>query len=267
MPFTALHGVNFNPRSPHRERRTMGINFCTVDNFNPRSPHRERPALKTEETERIAISIHAPLTGSDLPPRRKHCFQNISIHAPLTGSDIKAKIIKRRFHYFNPRSPHRERHQSDHWNDQRQKFQSTLPSQGATERITSTISSHEFQSTLPSQGATPELAFWIACKRHFNPRSPHRERHGVQPLVQRLLLFQSTLPSQGATAQEGNQIAQEGFQSTLPSQGAMSKALTFLGYDGFQSTLPSQGATNLDQYDAWRNMDFNPRSPHRERQK
>ena len=56
------------------------------------------------------ISIHAPLTGSDLEIVYASQIADISIHAPLTGSDIAAPL--------DIASPWR--------------FQSTLPSQGAT---------------------------------------------------------------------------------------------------------------------------------------
>ena len=81
---------DFNPRSPHRERRTgrasmptvhgisihaplTGSDFLvvliplTLGNFNPRSPHRERPLPLPYHPRYKPISIHAPLTGSDRP--------------------------------------------------------------------------------------------------------------------------------------------------------------------------------------------------------
>ena len=56
------------------------------------------------------ISIHAPLTGSDFYNHMCLVIFDISIHAPLTGSDINI--------YPNSTAV--------------QVFQSTLPSQGAT---------------------------------------------------------------------------------------------------------------------------------------
>ena len=66
----------------------------------------------------------------------------------------------------------------DGWQTARHhRFQSTLPSQGATTVCHNQCQSVQFQSTLPSQGATvsPAIAMIVAA-------------------------FQSTLPSQGATA-------------------------------------------------------------------
>ena len=104
-----------------------------------------------------------------------------------------------RQHYFNPRSPHRERQPTATMTiSPNLLFQSTLPSQGATADVCGELGKYEFQSTLPSQGATIS-AFTVSgsvfisihapltgsdysslllrtALVHFNPRSPHRER-------------------------------------------------------------------------------------------
>ena len=101
--------------------------------FNPRSPHRERLSAADDINSKFNISIHAPLTGSDLVTVPLSFFRSISIHAPLTGSDTQPR--KR---WKTPGT-----------------FQSTLPSQGATCRVYHEHrSDYQFQSTLPSQGAT-----------------------------------------------------------------------------------------------------------------
>ena len=104
-----------------------------------------------------------------------------------------------RQHYFNPRSPHRERLARNGGFFHFEVFQSTLPSQGATIsalgysddfKFQSTLPSQGathyslgalpvsviFQSTLPSQGATQRCFFLVYIRSNFNPRSPHRER-------------------------------------------------------------------------------------------
>ena len=112
--------------------RHLPLMPCKISNFNPRSPYGERPAefdknddaqgfqstlpLRGATIRRLLdkkpweISIHAPLTGSDLWGRGKYRATEISIHAPLTGSDCI---------HFCP----------DTTNPQ---FQSTLPLRGAT---------------------------------------------------------------------------------------------------------------------------------------
>ena len=104
--------VDFNPRSPHGERRHQRPHQPPEDrDFNPRSPHGERRSVGAEVGWLVDISIHAPRTGSDsrrMIFRRSSCvFQStlpargatraaddqrvatvgISIHAPRTGSD------------------------------------------------------------------------------------------------------------------------------------------------------------------------------------
>ena len=105
-----LHG-NFNPRSPHGERRihtsahlqanskfqsTLPARGATTKHmahrrkfpyFNPRSPHGERPIVRVGDAISNAISIHAPRTGSDAIDAVYCHVGNISIHAPSTGSD------------------------------------------------------------------------------------------------------------------------------------------------------------------------------------
>ena len=126
----------------------------------------------------------------------------ISIHAPRTGSDFLTPVLTTSHDDFNPRSPHGERLPTCVAVSSATPFQSTLPARGATRAlmvcmILPRISIHaprtgsdisialtavvrlKFQSTLPARGAT-----WLsACKRRCNCR------------------FQSTLPARGATRQ------------------------------------------------------------------
>ena len=116
------------------------------------------------------ISIHAPLTGSDvymfsqsfdvdkfqstLPLRGATTLNGItgilcyiSIHAPLTGSDVRKLTMSLLTLNFNPRSPYGERQASRRTKELIIQFQSTLPLRGATvilhsHRQISTISIH-----------------------------------------------------------------------------------------------------------------------------
>ena len=82
-----------------------------------------------------AISIHAPLTGSDTGLPVLFCAGLISIHAPLTGSDRWfAPTASSRVH-FNPRSPYGERQSHRAIKNSSQGFQSTLPLRGATRNV------------------------------------------------------------------------------------------------------------------------------------
>ena len=101
--------------------------------FNPRSPHGERP--KPARNGGIGSSFQStlPARGATRPVRLLLLRLAISIHAPRTGSDILLFSSKAAFFYFNPRSPHGERriHTSAHL-QANSKFQSTLPARGAT---------------------------------------------------------------------------------------------------------------------------------------
>ena len=78
--------------------------------FNPRSPHGERRQSPPEPPEPPAISTHAPRTGSDQRlPCKTARFLCISTHAPRTGSDSFCDFSPAQARNFNPRSPHGER--------------------------------------------------------------------------------------------------------------------------------------------------------------
>ena len=151
----------------------------------------------------------------------------ISIHAPLTGSDGLARKVYCAFWNFNPRSPHRERHGKFYINNKLQRFQSTLPSQGATNRTHDCAKEHG----------------------NFNPRSPHRERR--RPRQPRawvpLISIHAPLTGSDYTLILRFFIIVQ-FQSTLPSQGATTCRRESLACSIFQSTLPSQGATDAENY-------------------
>ena len=146
---------NFNPRSPHRERPLIKSRTPYSDLFQSTLPSQgatfNSAILKAKRTfqstlpsqgatagngqaiSRAGISIHAPLTGSDAMVLHDEFDFGISIHAPLTGSDPDN---------FDNSSPdngisiHAPLTGSD------------LPAFGQS------FCKCRFQSTLPSQGAT-----------------------------------------------------------------------------------------------------------------
>ena len=132
-----LHVLNFNPRSPHGERR-IAVRFLRLlhrfqstlpawgatakatspvggkSYFNPRSPHGERLARRFATMGVNAISIHAPRMGSDYHSPRivstRFVFQST---LPAWGATAMARCRSSSCRYFNPRSPHGER--QDQW--------------------------------------------------------------------------------------------------------------------------------------------------------
>ena len=135
--------------------------------FNPRSPHRERRVVIVNNFLRFLISIHAPLTGSDASEPNGVGPSNMSIHAPYVNIVL----------YFNPRSPHRERHVPAGYVKTFRAISIHAPLTGSDELGERPCPRYmEFQSTLPSQGATITELGYMDSLQNFNPRSPHRER-------------------------------------------------------------------------------------------
>ena len=190
------------------------------------------------------ISIHAPLTGSDLRQllllNLLHYFNPrspygerlpglslflevimISIHAPLTGSDGRCLPESGRLGHFNPRSPYGERRPN-------------RPPPCAARR---------FQSTLPLRGATAGSALTTV----INEISIHAPLTGSDSSR---LNFRSTARA---------------FQSTLPLRGATDSVCAGIHEDPFQSTLPLRGATLSGIRGERKRSYFNPRSPYGER--
>ena len=102
---------NFNPRSPYGERQHRDMRRCKKLLFQSTLPLRGATILSSKVNKRengfqstlplrgattptpvcgcpCWISIHAPLTGSDLRDVAEMRYVQISIHAPLTGSDL-----------------------------------------------------------------------------------------------------------------------------------------------------------------------------------
>ena len=146
---------NFNPRSPHGERRRRRADYQVTGDFNPRSPHGERPAsthalivnvrsFQPTLPARGATSFHSvhpfctafqptlPARGATADWAVRRIAELISTHAPRTGSDLMQMLKEPKECIFQP--------------------------------------------TLPARGATLYQALSTRDPRHFNPRSPHGER-------------------------------------------------------------------------------------------
>ena len=257
-------------------------------NFNPRSPHGERRQQPARASQQPAISTHAPRTGSDLSPGTGGPHEAISTHAPRTGSDLLFRAL-RRAHIvisthaprtgsdkdrrtraalrinFNPRSPHGERPHKPGGGAATTRFQPTLPARGATCTAPGhprggDISTHaprtgsdrtathkrrreRFQPTLPARGATVFHALLEETLGDFNPRSPHGERPLPRVSRRRRFSFQPTLPARGATR----------VHRPCGRRGEISTHAPRTGSD----CTPDAPFQRLDY--------FNPRSPHGER--
>ena len=84
--------------------------FQDSRNFNPRSPHGERRGQRRESVPAHQISIHAPRTGSDnTPEERKRVQDAFQSTLPARGATSWYGYYYAIDDYFNPRSPHGER--------------------------------------------------------------------------------------------------------------------------------------------------------------
>ena len=125
--------IDFNPRSPHGERhRTYYISPHGQD-FNPRSPHGERRPREPIGFQIKQFQSTLPARGATYTIHVGDAVLAISIHAPRTGSDAGFTGGKKERLYFNPRSPHGERLRLHRWRRTHKPFQSTLPARGATQ--------------------------------------------------------------------------------------------------------------------------------------
>ena len=126
------HSCYFNPRSPHGERlRRVRLPCAGRAYFNPRSPHGERHGVLGYSP--IAFEFQSTLPARGATGGIQHFVPAIaiSIHAPRTGSDGRAGAYGADAAYFNPRSPHGERRLLS-YTHRKVTFQSTLPARGAT---------------------------------------------------------------------------------------------------------------------------------------
>ena len=101
--------ANFNPRSPYGERQPASFKMSRNFYFNPRSPYGERRPNRPPPCAVRRFQSTLPLRGATCCLRRKETACIISIHAPLTGSDLIYVCTYYEFRYFNPRSPYGER--------------------------------------------------------------------------------------------------------------------------------------------------------------
>ena len=105
----AEYCLNFNPRSPHGERREQFFPVAPTRHFNPRSPHGERHCGGKQCLANARFQSTLPARGATSFRFLFHRHRTISIHAPRTGSDDKTLEYMRVRVHFNPRSPHGER--------------------------------------------------------------------------------------------------------------------------------------------------------------
>ena len=128
----------FQSTLPARGATKIFLSFLARQkNFNPRSPHGERRELDMARYQKGLISIHAPRTGSDPAVYVWPSIYQISIHAPRTGSDafVFGWTITHEISIHAPRTGS-DRGASG-FPKRHSVFQSTLPARGATDSVPS----------------------------------------------------------------------------------------------------------------------------------
>ena len=146
---------DFNPRSPHGERRQQSYEYEKTIFISIHAPRTGSDVfIPLFERSYFVISIHAPRTGSDcLCYERPAITDWISIHAPRTGSDIAFGAVTISYCHFNPRSPHGERPRAFCAKGRGGAFQSTLPARGATSKPPKTSGGFEISIHAPRTGS------------------------------------------------------------------------------------------------------------------
>ena len=130
-PFGRGHH-DFNPRSPYGERPHSQNAEIGTRKFQSTLPLRGATVKCGGSKTTNLFQSTLPLRGATRRPKYYNLFGGISIHAPLTGSDLAGQIFFRIFEYFNPRSPYGERQSVISPAPTIALFQSTLPLRGAT---------------------------------------------------------------------------------------------------------------------------------------
>ena len=151
---TQIITSNFNPRSPHGERRQKTISQAGDSQFQSTLPARGATA-----------GVFAlPLCLTDFNPRSPHGERH----------NLPLKPFARR--NFNPRSPHGERHVARIVFGGFFAFQSTLPARGATEYGGNADTAQDISIHAPRTGSDAGFTGGKKERLYFNPRSPHGER-------------------------------------------------------------------------------------------
>ena len=193
----------FQSTLPARGATFVARRLLSVSSISIHAPRTGSDLLRRQpQTDGVLlISIHAPRTGSDAAINVTFQIVPISIHAPRTGSDCRTsgrssrtvpfqstlpargatqylQSILRRMPHFNPRSPHGERPDRLHWRRSREPISIHAPRTGSD--VTANLDSilaYIISIHAPRTGSDILYYFTTRPDIHFNPRSPHGERH------------------------------------------------------------------------------------------
>ena len=222
---------------------TIWGNAARPYNFNPRSPHGERRYRDATRTDERRISTHAPRTGSDTDGDAQAPPRKISTHAPRTGSDFAAASSAVALSQFQPTLPARGATRNALRRVAGHRISTHAPRTGSDTRLMMArrhgpISTHAPRTGSDKTGARPEGGHHISthaprtgsdrnaggnrCRRnHFNPRSPHGERLIDMSLKNMYLDISTHAPRTGSDILTRQRVTPpNAFQPTLPARGA-----------------------------------------------
>ena len=152
------------------------------------------------------------------------------------------------------------------WPPDRGRFQSTLPARGATCCAILMACFLSFQSTLPARGATTVQRGSHGTGADFNPRSPHGERHKASASKPCKPHFNPRSPH--GERREGFAFPSEGTLISIhaPRTGSDASNRKVLARASISIHAPRTGSDASRQQSTPAASNFNPRSPHGERQ-
>ena len=217
----------------------------------------------------VQVFVRTPIPSRGATSKTKGMFSvnAISIHAPLAGSDQAACLSAALHRPFQSTLPSRGATGESLMYEDQSYISIHAPLAGSDHTIISWVQQlPEFQSTLPSRGATIAFLSAFDIPRNFNPRSPRGERQFSEGKRRDRWRFQSTLPSRGATILMAYHSGTLTISIHAPLAGSDNYTLIFINLILiFQSTLPSRGATKRSMIFVMKQRYFNPRSPRGER--
>ena len=147
--------------------------------------------------------------------------------------------------YFNPRSPHGERH-ADSGAPKISTISTHAPRTGSdAAHPHSCIRTANFNPRSP-HGERRRFGALLGATADFNPRSPHGERRRIAILLQPLLHISTHAPRTGSDVEfPGGEIRQIDFNPRSPHGERQTSALAMGFCSIFQPTLPARGATRV----------------------
>ena len=266
----------------------MGLGDLIVE-FQSTLPARGATSFDARTRAAQAISIHAPRTGSDRSPSGQLTAQLFQSTLPARGATGGVSEHHRAPLNFNPRSPHGERPFALQNRALFVQFQSTLPARGATQQPARAsqqpvISIHAprtgsddfacagFLRRLgisihaPRTGSAARAASRRQSRQQFQSTLPARGATALKYVQRQPRIFQSTLPARGATQPPAEHASGQQFQSTLPARGATASDSSSAGIPTISIHAPRTGSDQSRQPEPAAASNFNPRSPHGERQ-